>query len=307
MILKDIINKLDTNIKINLNMDTPLFKFSDHFNFNFNAFIEMSGENWFLKIFIPKTKNIDNVKPLFPLFNVEERLNYYIATEKINNNDIINFIKKLDSIFGVDINEFRLSGHNIEVSLITIENKKYEISNIIENEISKFHFINNIKMANRTLREILNERNSAESLYTIIFSVDLKTFIDNNVVKLLANREALVQLKDNYPENDSFRVFIYTKEKLNEDDIDTVSIENNIYEIYIKSRFISAISNKANSMYIFRDYTFLNIVKEKIVVTTIMPEFRSMEYLKIIYSVAMEFKREIKLEIFDKYTDNIFN
>lgn len=306
MILKDIINKLNINIKINLNMDSPLFKFSDQFNFNSNAFVEISGNNWFLKIFIPKTKNIDNIKPLFPLFNVEDRLNYYILTEKINNN-IINFIKKLDSIIGVNINELRLNGHNIEVSLMTIENKKYEISNIMENEISKFHFINNIKMTNRTLIEILNEKNSVEPLYTVIFSVDLKTFINNNIVKLLANREALVQIKDNYPENDSFRVFIYTKEKLNEDNINIVSIENNIYETYIKNSFISAISNKANSMYIFRDYTFLNIVKEKIVVTTIMPEFRAMEYLRLVYSVAMEFKRKIELEMFDKYTDNIFN
>ena len=305
MVLKAIINKLNTSVKIYLIMDSPIFRFSKDFNFSPNAFIEKSSKNWFIKIFIPKNINIDKIKPLFPLFNVEKRSDYYILTDIINNHNIINFIKEIDVVNGLRINGFRMVGHSLEITLSLPENKKYELSSIINKEILKSNFINDIKIYNENLIDRLNNKNAESPLYIIKVSVDSELFTNSKLIKLLSNKEAISELIDNYPENDSFRVFIYTEEKLMEDD--AYNISDNIYETAIKNEIIMAISKKANSMFIFRDYVFFRLMDKRIVITTVMPEFRSMEYLKILYSISTEFNIKIDLEAFDKYTDDIFN
>ncbi len=306
MDLRDIKNKMNINVEIGLKQDSPMFSLSKQYNFNGNAAAVKSGDDMFIKVFAPKDGSIDNIRYLSPLLDVEERKDYYIATERLDKN-IADFINRVDHIAGSKISGFFLNKDSLVVSLSLHESAKYRISSIIHNNIINGYLINDLKIYNNDLLNLLKDRNNRDSLSVISLGIDPDLFRNDKLIKVLNNYESIAELIDNYPENNKFRVLIYSKDKINDDNIDTVSSIDGIYETRIENDLFNELSNRANSMYLFRDYVFIKIVNNKPVITLIMPEFRSMEFLKLAYSTIIElgYEKHISLEKFDKYSDEL--
>ncbi len=306
MDLRDIKNKMNVNVEIGLKQDSPMFLLSKQYNFSGAAAAVKSGDDMFIKVFMPKGERNDNVKHLFPLLDVEERKDYYIVTERLNKN-ITDLINRVNHIAGTKISDFSLNKDLFVVSLSLHESAKYRISSVIHNNIINDYLINDLKIYNNDLLNVLKDRNNRDSLSVISLGIDPELFRNDKLINILNNHESIAELIDNYPENNKFRVLIYSKDKINGDNIDTVSSMDGIYETRIENDLFNELSNRANSMYIFRDYVFIKLVNNKPVITLIMPEFRSMEFLKLAYSTITElgYEKQISLEKFDKYSDEL--
>ena len=309
MDLKDIKNKMNVNVEIGLKHNSPMFSFSKQYNFNVYASTETFDDNMFMKVFMPKNGSIHNIKHLFPLFNIEERKDYYIATERFDKN-ITDFINRVNHIPGSKISGFSLNKDSFVVNLSMHESAKYRLSNIIHTDIIKDYLINDLKIYNKDLINILNDRNNCDLLSIINLSIDSDLFNNDNdkLIGILNHHESIAELVDNYPENNKFRVLIYSKNRI-DGNVDIISSMDNIYETRIENNFLLELSNRANNMYIFRDYVFIKLVNNKLVITVIMPEFRSTEFLKLVYSTAIElgYEKHLLIEKFDKYNDNLSN
>ncbi|WP_287960362.1 hypothetical protein [Acidiplasma sp.] len=290
MEIEDIDNKLDMHFEIHFNDWSKITEISRELSYNGEIAIISEEKSIYFYVFFPKN-DADKYRYLFPLFDVEERKNYFMALGRINNRNIKDTIDSISNIDGLIINSYWLKSGSIVMEGYFHHNKLQEFSNIILSQIVQAKNINKILL--RPVKSIYaNIRNSCQNFKNIVISIKYDEFNNARVAQLLKNTDTIAQLIDNYPVNNKFRIILYSNDDLTKyDGINIISREDGIYTTKIEDDFLGVLGRKTFESRISWQYSFIYEKMGRIYASFLIPDYRAREYIDMIIASQMEIKR----------------
>ena len=290
MEIEDIDNKLDMHFEIHFNDWSKITEISRELSYNGEITIISEEKSIYFYVFFPKN-DADKYRYLFPLFDVEERKNYFMALGRINNRNIKDTIDSISNIDGLIINSYWLKSGSIVMEGYFHHNKLQEFSNIILSQIVQAQNINKILL--RPVKSIYaNIRNSCQNFKNIVISIKYDEFTNARVAQLLKNTDTIAQLIDNYPVNNKFRIILYSNDDLTKyDGINIISREDGIYTTKIEDDFLGVLGRKTFESRISWQYSFIYEKMGRIYASFLIPDYRAREYIDMIIASQMEIKR----------------
>ena len=290
MEIEDIDNKLDMHFEIHFNDWSKITEISRELSYNGEITIISEEKSIYFYVFFPKN-DADKYRYLFPLFDVEERKNYFMALGRINNRNIKDTIDSISNIDGLIINSYWLKSGSIVMEGYFHHNKLQEFSNIILSQIVQAKNINKILL--RPVKSIYaNIKNCCQNFKNIVISIKYDEFNNARVAQLLKNTDTIAQLIDNYPVNNKFRIILYSNDDLTKyDGINVISREDGIYTTKIEDDFLGVLGRKTFESRISWQYSFIYEKMGRIYASFLIPDYRAREYIDMIIASQMEIKR----------------
>ncbi|MEM0133257.1 hypothetical protein [Acidiplasma sp.] len=290
MEIEDIDNKLDMHFEIHFNDWSKITEISRELSYNGEITIISEEKSIYFYAFFPKN-DADKYRYLFPLFDVEERKNYFMALGRINNRNIKDTIDSISNIDGLIINSYWLKSGSIVMEGYFHHNKLQEFSNIILSQIVQAKNINKILL--RPVKSIYaNIKNCCQNFKNIVISIKYDEFNNARVAQLLKNTDTIAQLIDNYPVNNKFRIILYSNDDLTKyDGINVISREDGIYTTKIEDDFLGVLGRKTFESRISWQYSFIYEKMGRIYASFLIPDYRAREYIDMIIASQMEIKR----------------
>ncbi len=290
MEIEDIDNKLDMHFEIHFNDWSKITEISRELSYNGEITIISEEKSIYFYVFFPKN-DADKYRYLFPLFDVEERKNYFMALGRINNRNIKDTIDSISNIDGLIINSYWLKSGSIVMEGYFHHNKLQEFSNIILSQIVQAKNINKILL--RPVKSIYaNIKNCCQNFKNIVISIKYDEFNNARVAQLLKNTDTIAQLIDNYPVNNKFRIILYSNDDLTKyDGINIISREDGIYTTKIEDDFLGVLGRKTFESRISWQYSFIYEKMGRIYASFLIPDYRAREYIDMIIASQMEIKR----------------
>ena len=290
MEIEDIDNKLDMHFEIHFNDWSKITEISRELSYNGEITIISEEKSIYFYVFFPKN-DADKYRYLFPLFDVEERKNYFMALGRINNRNIKDTIDSISNIDGLIINSYWLKSGSIVMEGYFHHNKLQEFSNIILSQIVQAKNINKILL--RPVKSIYaNIKNCCQNFKNIVISIKYDEFNNARVAQLLKNTDTIAQLIDNYPVNNKFRIILYSNDDLTKyDGINIISREDGIYTTKIEDDFLGVLGRKTFESRISWQYSFIYEKMGRIYASFLISDYRAREYIDMIIASQMEIKR----------------
>ncbi len=309
MNINELNKKLDISAEIYMGSYASFLKVVRNLNHRIPSRIHESNDETFLNIFLPHDMDIGQYRPLFPMFNIEERERYLIATERIYERNIIELINRLREVDGLIV-----AGEYIKEGYFVIECFMHHsvqkiFTDVIATKIMGYNVIKKLDI--KPINNMFNLYSNIK-MKNIILNMPYETFKNDRVAIILRNTNSIGQIVTNPPGTYRFKIVIYSNDDLHNDEgITTISKDDGIYTTNIENDVLFSISKRTDKLKLSSILTFVWIKEERLYINIILPEIRAREYLSAIVSAQMELKRldlitlenysDFNIEIMEKY------
>ena len=252
--------------------------------------ITREEDELFMTICIPKITGYEKFTPFFPLLGVEERHFYFMSRKKIVNENVADFIRKLDSITGLEIPYTLVEGKYLVLRGFMHESSTMAFSDLLSEYLPMKGVV-----AKATLRPTSGFLDYMEdwcvNLKSIVISLPMSIFGHYRVVKALSDTGAIGQFLDNYPNEGQFRLLIFANKDGKEfDSMEALSGDDHIYFTRTDEDILLFLANKAMKKNISWNFLFMYADENKLYMNFILPDFRAREYFNLIVDTEMDLK-----------------
>jgi hypothetical protein len=278
---------------------------------NFRGFgtLVRHDDDYYFDVLIPKSSNIEQLRPFFTLINIQERPLYYVSREKIEDNQTTDIIKKLDEIPGLVISYTGIEPGYMVIKGFMHKNSECYFSDLLSEHIRGRTSITKVILKpSRGFLDLM--RNINIGLKNIIISLPMKEFDQYRVIKMLRDTGSIGQFIDNYTVNGQFRMIIYSDRSLSDvEGLDEISAHDHVYETRTDDEILLILAAKAMKERITWIFFFIYTKDDKIYLNFILPDFRARDYFKLIVDTEMDLKKLdwVTLESYSEFNPGDIN
>jgi hypothetical protein len=283
--------KLTKYFELKIEMNSLHIAVTESIDLDVPCSLTRENDDIFMTIFIPKTINYEKLIPFFPILNVEERQLYYMIRRKIVDENIVNFIRKLDDIDGLVLPYININGRWLVLRGFMHEKSTMAFSDLLSDYLPRNGMIAKVSLKpSEGSLEYMDKWHI--KLKTIVVSLPMSAFGHYRVISMLKNTGAIGQFVDNYPREGQFRLLIFSDRDGKEfDTMVELSKDEHIYYTKTDEDILNILSEKAMNKNIAWNFLFMYADENKLYLKFILPEFRAREYLNLIVDTEMELKK----------------
>jgi len=298
MLLNQVKYKLDMKCKLYINMFSYIFRIAKVNDVKLPVFLREYNNNIYLKILICKDSYI--IKNLMPFLDSEEKDDYYIITEKLNDDNIKELIDDLYKVKSLSMGSLSIENGKLIIRFRFHHNYSKKVSDVLSLKIMKPLFIDKIEY--EPLENLFSTMSGEKVPVSVVrYKIPYELYKNNDIINTIKNNDALVEILDTYMDTDIVKAIIYSNTKIKGMD----KICNNIYETTIKTDLLKKLRERLSNLIIQRYGIFGTVDDNYIIITVFLSSYRKIEYIKEIMSNSHELngKNIISLDI-AKQLDN---
>ncbi len=274
-------------------------------NFNFYGALSHENNTYILNMFIPKDMDTKIIEQFLDLIDMQERKEYFFIRAKFSNNSIVSLIRDFDTLNGFFFLDVDFKDGKIVLKGYYNKNVLKEVSDILYQHIDVFKSVDNLVIRDGIdINDTFN--NDGKKFKSIIISMPLNTFKNDRIPEILKNTDTIGQFIDNYPENDVYRIILYSMERITGYDALSIIDDNeHIYETETSNEILDKLSEFARGLSLTWRTAYTFVRGNRLYIAFIVPAFRAREYLDAIIKTQFEMKG-IDLVIFEHIGDMDF-
>lgn len=298
---------ISSRLIISISGDSPLLEYSGRHEIYAPIIAHKVGDSMTLIVSMKKNENVDKFTALFPrIFHAEDKGNSWLIKSPLKLFPEISIIDDLIKIPSVIMQHLYLKNGKLFIDIRFHESRTKEISNFIVDHLAddgKIVFESLIPQS--SVISFLTEMNSMVPITFISYSVPL--FNADPIERMLSSGNSIAEIEKKPGPN--YWALIFSKSPITrQDDFITISKEDNLYETWGNNPILQEIRNMGNDNSIFRLVHFLEVNEGRLIVSTFIPTFQTMGYIRLISKIGFNGeKHPVKLRSFRSYGEDLIN
>lgn len=288
MKLSRINTKLNKYFEIVLNFKSNQLALSQATGYDGSGALVRDGKDFFFDFFILKSEDIERLKSLFQFAEVNERDRYFRVREKIISPALVEFFTDLDNINGLVICYAGIESGNMIIRGFMHENSEMDFSDLIyKYNHTEFKIVKITLKPSPGFYDFM--KNTDTALKSITISLPVSEFSHYRVIKILKERNTIVQFVDNNPIDGSFRAILYSEIDLsNVENMTVISERDHIYETKTDDSILRLLASKARNNNLTFNFMFMYVYGDRLVINFILPAYRAKDYFKQIVDTEID-------------------
>jgi hypothetical protein len=308
MRISDIDKKLDMILLLKVRQNTELFDTTANLDIKFPTYIYgVDGKVW-ISTYVPKGLGGNNIKLLLNKFKAVEKDNSYVIDSRINNVNDLAIIQKLIELPSVVIGRSDMSKGFLNLYIRFHSSQMDEVSDLLaqytaDTENSRVELLG----PSPGIMKVIDIINSEYPISLVTFEYSPEK--EDQALAALSNELGIIAEFKNSSTNDgTLSAILYSDHKIANSipGLTPISADDNIYEVGIKSTFLSKVRVKANDSHIMRLRYFIRIHDGKIQQSVFIPTASVYEYSSFLYEFAREKDHGLVIRYIMPYTSAVW-
>ena len=292
---------------ISISGDSPLLEYSGKHEIYAPIIVRKIGDSMILILSMKKNENVDKFTALFPrIFHAEDKGNSWLIKSPLKLFPEVAIIDDLIKIPSVIMQHLYLKNGKLFIDIRFHESRSKEISNfIVEHLTDDGKIVLESLLPRSSAISFLTEMNSMVPITFISYSVPL--FNADPIEMMLSEGDSIAEIEKKPGSN--YWALVFSKSPINkQDDFITISKENNLYETWGNNPILQEIRNISNDNSIFRLAHFLEVNEGRLIVSTFIPTYQAMEFIRLISNIGFNGEKHlVKLHSFRSYDQDLIN
>ncbi len=292
---------------ISISGNSPLLEHSGRHEIYAPIIVSNDGDSMILILSMKKNENTDKFMELLPrIFHTEIKGNSWLIKSPLKLFPEVAIIDDLIKIPSVIMQQLYLKNGKLFIDLRFHESRSKEISNFIVDHLTdEGKIVLESLIPRSSAMSFLTEMNSMAPITFISYSVPL--FNADPIERMLSSGDSIAEIKKNSGPN--YQALIFSKSPINkQDDFITISKENNLYETWGNNPILKEIRKISNVNSIFRLALFLEVSEGRVIVSTFIPTYQAMEFIRLISNIGFNGEKHlVKLHSFQSFGQALIN
>lgn len=289
MNIRDIDTKLDMKLKLIIEDQTEIFRWSKLHNIDMSLYVREDSDNpgnFYFEAFIMKNPKNAGASQLIEAYSPLETESFYMISRPIINKKILTLMQELWVIPSIKFSETTIENGKLIIRLLFHSQYKKDISLVLNKYMAIPYFIDDMLLIESEGNIFLmNKKNSRQALSVIQYSLPISIHTIDYASRVLAENKGLGVVAENPFKNNEFKVIVFLEDHVDESaNFKCLSEKDNIYEAITSNELLNEILKEANSQGMFRNQITISIKNDRIYSTSVISSKRIMEYIKIIFS-----------------------
>ncbi|EQD26274.1 hypothetical protein B1B_19618, partial [mine drainage metagenome] len=228
------------------------------------------------------------MSPILSRKDMVEKRSYYSITERINNVEGMQIIARLIETPSVALNDTYLLKDELYMDFRFHRNKLHEVNDILSEVIGTNNNFRVVKLTHsRMLRDRMEAMHSQTPLAVVRYSVPILD--DSPLLKyIVANDpDTVAEIEGRSLSEKGIKVLLYTTKPIDNEGVEVISGEDNIYETYVYEKSLVEGRKMGNDARIPRIAFFLTLEGDRLYDTTFVPAAEADEYIAIMMRILM--------------------
>jgi len=200
----------------------------------------------------------------------------------------VEFFTDLDNINGLVICYAGIESGNMIIRGFMHENSEMDFSDLIyKYNHTEFKIVKITLKPSPGFYDFM--KNTDTALKSITISLPVSEFSHYRVIKILKERNTIVQFVDNNPIDGSFRAILYSEIDLsNVEGMTVISERDHIYETKTDDSILLLLASKARNNNLTFNFMFMYVYGDRLVINFILPAYRAKDYFKQIVDTEID-------------------
>lgn len=295
MLVRDADKRLDMGLALKLRQSNSFFQATSDLGLKLPVYIFDERDSTWMSTYLPKIKQNPKIELIRRKFEVIEKEDVYVIDSRINNVKNMSIINKLIEIPSFTVNASDMSDGFLNVYSRFHSSQIDKVSDLLaeytaDSENSRIGWIG----PTLGIQQVMDLINSDYPLSLVSYRIPI-TGEGGELARVLKEPGIIGEIKSNLHGGGGVSTVLYCDHDLDGkyDSVETVSVEDGVYQMDITNRFHNTVRQKANSEHIMRSRYYIKPHLDSLEITVFLPTRRVYEYYSILYEVARSNRKEV--------------